>query len=808
LNVHLLHSSYIKYFYSAFLLLVISISGFAQSDTLKGRINETFSNQSLPFVHITIQPSGNEFISNIDGTFSIPYPAAGSILIFNRFLHRTVEIEITNTKIPGDTLQVKLNRHMLFPPLPETDAFTLNIIKNTINLSNENNINKRKQIQYQTYNKLTIDVGNYGKVTEILNKLKKNGWVRNENISGEQHLYILESSATRRILNAQNQLENVDALMSSGVRIPGVALLGTHLQHFNIYDNFVDISGKKYISPLAQSHSINRYNYQVIDTLYLQDGKYYSIAFVPKARKNFSALKGLMLIHADDFSVRYVLVSPAFVKKGLTEVTVQYKTIDHELYPDRQTIYIRGTQNVGGLSPIIQASTWYHFYQTNKNFKDKEFDERILSYQEKSIEKDTNYWNQIRMEPASLEDKNTYAYFLNGLNPLLIQKVLNLGQNVYFGKLTAGAFDFDLNKVLNHNRAEGLRIGLGGNTNFRFSEIWQLSGFIGYGFDDKKVKYGFGIQKSVYTPLKCFVGFNFSNELQEAAGQQLAFQTPQYSSETLRRLAISYMDYTKNATVYFKAHPFTYFDFRTSFSYQHGSPNYTYVYKGELFEHINFFEWSAGIRYAFGEQEIEINDERIKVPSKFPILYFNFDKGFKVGNQPFNYARYEVRIDQFIKIVDLGKVGIQLAAGATTGAAPYTKLFAGKGSSKSAGVVVHNSFETMGYNEFTADRYFNFFLSHDFGRMYYRSSFFMPNFMVIYNVGWGFMSNPQYHQGPSVADYSKGYKEAGGFLNNIVVLKLSGIKLGIGAGVFFRYGEYQFHKTTDNAMFKFSLNIS
>lgn len=784
------------------------MSGYAQSDTLTGRINETFSNQSLPFVHITIQPSGNEFISNIDGTFSIPYPAAGSTLVFERFLHRTVEIEITDTKIPGDTLQVKLNRYMLFPPLPMTDPFTLNIIKNTINLADENNINKRRQIQYQTYSKLTIDVGNYGKVTEILNKLKKNGWVRNENISGNQHLYILESSATRRILNAQNQLENIDALMSSGVRIPGVALLGTHLQHFNIYDNFVDISGKKYISPLAQSHSINRYNYQVIDTLFLPDGKYYSIAFVPKARKNFSALKGMMLIHADDFSVRYVLVSPAFAKKGLTEVAVQYQTLDHELYPERQTIYLRGTENVGGLSPIIQASTWYHYYQTNQNYNGKEFDERILSYQEESIEKDTNYWNQIRMEPATQTDKNTYAYFLNGLNPLLIQKVLNLGQSIYFGKLTAGAFDFDLNKVLNHNRAEGMRLGLGGNTNFRFSKIWQLSGFIGYGFDDRKVKYGFGVQKLIYDPLKCFVGFNFSNELQEAGGQQVAFQTPQYSSESLRRLAITNMDYTKNATLYFKAHPFTYFDFKTSFSYQHASPNYAYAYKGESFEHMNFFEWSAGLRYAFGEQEIEINDEQIKLPSKFPILYFNLDKGFKVDNQPFNYARYEIRIDQFIKIVDLGKVGIQLAAGGVSGEAPYTKLFAGKGSSKSAGVVVHNSFETMGYNEFAADRYFNIFLSHDFGRMYYRSSFFMPNFMVIYNIGWGFISNPQYHQGPSVANYSKGYKEVGGFLNNIVVLKLSGIKLGIGAGVFFRYGEYQFQKTTDNALFKFSLNIS
>ena len=802
------HKLYIKriWFWGITLLNIYAVHG--QSDTLLGQINETFSNQKLSFVHITIQPSGNEFVSNIDGTFAIPFPAVGSTLTFKRFLHRTVEIEITGTHIPQDTLQVRLNRYTLFPPLPPSSPATLELITNTISLASENNINKRKQLHYQTYNKLTIDVGNNSKVNDLLKKLKANGWLKIENISGNQHLYILESTATRKILNNQNQLENVDALRSSGVRIPGVALLGTHLQHFNIYDNFVDISGKKYISPLAQSHSINRYNYSIIDTLRLEDGIYYSVAFAPKARRNFSALKGLMLIHSSDYSVRYVLVSPAFAKKGLTEVAVHYATINHELYPDRQTIYLRGTSNVSGLSPIIQSHTWYNYFQPNQHFNGKQFDERILSYKDDAIEKDSNYWNQISPEAATLTDKNTYLYFQNGINPILLQKFLNLGQNIYFGKLTVGKFDFDLNKVLNHNRAEGLRIGLGGKTNYKFSKIWQFSAFIGFGFEDKKLKYGVGAQRLVYEPLKCYVGITYSDELTEAGGQMQAFDTPQYSSESLRRLAITLMDYSKNVTGYVKAHPLTYLDYKMAMSYQHATPNYEYIYQGEVFEHIDFIEWSNGIRYAFGEQEIQLNDETIKLPSKFPILFFNMDNGLKVGNQPFKYTRYEFRIDQFIKIIDLGKTGIQLAGGTVTGDAPYTKLMVGKGSSKSAGVVVHNSFETMGFNEFSSSEYFNIFLSHDFGRMYYRSSFFMPNFMILYNIGWGYMNNPFVQGGPSVQDYSKGYKEAGAFVNNIVVLKLSGLKVGIGAGVFLRYGEYQFPKTTDNALFKFSLNMS
>jgi hypothetical protein len=807
LNVLYIHSHFVR-FLTVFFFLVIEIqSAFANNDTIIGRITETFSGQALAFVHITIHPSGNEYVSDIDGHFTIPFPAAGSILKFERFLHRDVEIETTGSPIPGDTLLVKMNRYQLFPPLPETDLFTEHIIKNTINLAPENNINRKKRISYQTYNKLTIDIDNHKKVNDIFRKLRSTGWFKIDNISGNQHLYILESAATRKILNNNNQIEKVDALMSSGLRIPGVALLGTHLQHFNIYEDFVDLAGKKYFSPLAHFYSINLYHYQIIDTLNLPDGIYYAVAFAPKKNKNFSALEGIMFIHTGDYSVRHALVSPAFEKKGLTEVSISYTVFEQDLFPVRQRIYMGGTENVGGLAPIIQTNTWYHFYRTSQPFFNRQFDERILSYDDNSIDKDTNYWNQIRQTPATLTDKNTYTYFYNGMNTYMLQKFLNIGQNVYFGKLPIGKIDFDLNKMLNHNQAEGLRLGMGGSTNYKFSETWQLSAFLGYGFKDNRWKYGAGVKRLLYAPLELYGGFSYSKELQEAGAQQLPFESMQYSTESLRRILVKYMDYTDKFLWSLQAHPITYLDYNMSFSYQHTLPNYTYAFKGDTLSHINYLEWSNGLRYAFGEKVIQINDEKIKLESKYPILYLNIDKGFKIEHQPFSFTRYEFKIDQFIKIFEIGKTGIELTGGATTGNAPYSRLFAGKGSYRSAGVVVHNSFETMGYNEFAASKYVALFMSHDFGRMYYRSSFFMPNFMIIYNIGWGVLNNASYQAGPPMKSYEKGYKEFGGFLNNIVVLKLSGLKAGIGAGVFFRYGAYQLPVLTDNAVFKFTLNL-
>ncbi|MBC7450881.1 MAG: hypothetical protein H7259_05275, partial [Cytophagales bacterium] len=53
-----------------FILLLLFTGVFtahSQSDSLKGKINETFSGQSLAFVHITVQPSADEYVCDIDG---------------------------------------------------------------------------------------------------------------------------------------------------------------------------------------------------------------------------------------------------------------------------------------------------------------------------------------------------------------------------------------------------------------------------------------------------------------------------------------------------------------------------------------------------------------------------------------------------------------------------------------------------------------------------------------------------------------------------------------------------------------------
>jgi hypothetical protein len=114
----------------------------------------------------------------------------------------------------------------------------------------------------------------------------------------------------------------------------------------------------------------------------------------------------------------------------------------------------------------------------------------------------------------------------------------------------------------------------------------------------------------------------------------------------------------------------------------------------------------------------------------------------------------------------------------------------------------------MSYNEFLSDKYWSVHFSHNFGKIYIPYFPFYPSLQVVHNFGYGYLSNPQAHQQIKFKTMEKGYFESGFFINDLFVLKLGGLKTGIGAGSFFRYGANRLPSNTENVFFKFALTFN
>jgi hypothetical protein len=110
-----------------------------------------------------------------------------------------------------------------------------------------------------------------------------------------------------------------------------------------------------------------------------------------------------------------------------------------------------------------------------------------------------------------------------------------------------------------------------------------------------------------------------------------------------------------------------------------------------------------------------------------------------------------------------------------------------------------------------SDQYAHLFLSHNFGGLLFKSGKFQPGVTLHNNIGWGNLSSRN-RASNLLIDYkikNKVFMESGLQLDNIFKTNYADVGyLGLGAGVFYRYGSYENESANDNFVFKLSATFT
>jgi hypothetical protein len=114
-----------------------------------------------------------------------------------------------------------------------------------------------------------------------------------------------------------------------------------------------------------------------------------------------------------------------------------------------------------------------------------------------------------------------------------------------------------------------------------------------------------------------------------------------------------------------------------------------------------------------------------------------------------------------------------------------------------------NSFETMRPNEFLNQYQIAVHQRHNFGSVKTGINWIRPEFHWANSFGIGWLTKPEAHTGFKIQDMSMGFYETGIVIEDIIKVNL----IGIGGGVFYRYGPYAFSNQIDNLAFKLSMKI-
>lgn len=794
---------------SAIILIILFsfVNTFAQN-TIKGKVVDAKSGEALAFVNLIF--NGNPHfgtVSDIDGNFIISSKnnIKSITCSYVGYQKKIIRLDSLNTlqplRISLEAASVELQEVTVKADNQSVNRIILNAIKNR-KLNNPENV---ASFKYTSYNKIIYDF-------LIQDSLESDSTqYKIEKVLKGGHLLIMESVTERKFIAPDISEEIITGSKVSGFKHPSFAALATDIQPFSFYEDIIPIIDINYLNPISKG-SLNKYHFQIEDSLYQNLDTVFVISFFPQSNKNFEGLKGVLYINSNKYAIQNVIAEPN--EKAFIEVKIQqkYHLIDgKQWFPEQLNFEMKMTQypsNTVGLA--VNGKSYIKDVDLYTDIQVGDLSIDAVKMHEQATLQDSTFWNEQRAMPISRSEEITYEVIDSLGEELNFDGFLKFFEKAAMGKIPIGPVDIDIQKSLIYNDFEGFRWGLGLYTNEKVSKFFSLGGFFGYGSEDKQWKYGAGLKLEIQEENEIEINLHHQNTLRETGSSLLKhFKKAPYDS----RSYLAYrMDRIKSNSINFGFRTLRYAKFNFILSNNQLTPQYAF-YNKELAEtqnSINYSELSIHLKYAFREKLLKSLDQRISMGSKYPILYFSYTKGLMdLLNSELYYNKFEARLEKSFLSKNLGKTNIRLDAGLIDSPLPYALLFTGEGSyDDDIRILINNYFQTVTPYEFLSDKYLNLFLSHHFESLLFKSDQFKPRISIHQNMGWGSLSS--INEQPLLEYKTKEniLMESGLMLHDLIKMNYLNIGyLGFGAGIFYRYGYYSNEKTMDNISFKISMTF-
>jgi hypothetical protein len=763
--------------------------------------------RSLAFPILSIEGDSSEILGDMEGIIRLAANKAKG----KRIKVRAYQYLPTEALVEGnvDTLRLDMNYAHSFTWQHHSLRKDKQRMDKILKARNKINPGKEQNYQYQSYNKLLLTTSDLLALKLYLNQfLRFATKTRLGEFALDHHIFLMESSSERRYHNSFNQRETVRATQLSGISKPAPLSYVSGFDPSSIFEPFLRIGHKKYISPLA-GRPFRRYVFSLIDSIRSKSGMVYVVKFNPKSNRPKNLLQGFLFVATAPSGIMAFHIWPAYDRESIHSLAQQSMilTTTGRWFPQEiRNIY--QSEQLGSIGVPLTAisKTWISGFSALQDNKIP-FDEVIFDLQAGNLRKDSVFPPQMRLAPLDKKEENTYRFYkltgsLDG-----VDRILNFGQKLYEGKFQAGKTDILFQDAIKINDHEGIRLGLGLETNEKLSRRIKAGGYFAYGFRDEAWK--FGMHSSFKLSDRNEISMNWKRDLSEPGMFPMAFERRSFLSGDLRNLRVSRFDAIQSVKTGLRSHISRNLNAMVNLELGERTFLYNYQYKrlpGR--KQIGISELSASLCWNPGERYARLEQQLYPVVSGFPVLWLQYSRGIS-GILPasFSYDRLETRMQWNRKILGVGELGIRLSAGIQNAALPYPLLFSGPGSYREFSLVSFNSFETMRYNEFFYNQYFHVFIAHQLGKMQISTLPFLPYFTLVHNMGWGSLQQAGLHEGIKSDDIRKGYFESGAFLNDLFVIPLSGLDLGIGAGLFVRYGPYSYNSLFENMVLKFSASL-
>ena len=793
-------------------LLLFTFFSIQLSAQVKGKIKNP-NKETLPFVSVYIENSNIGTSSNEQGLYELQVSKAGTYtIVFQNLGYITLKKEVEINTFPFE-LNVILNEESI-----QLNEVTISSKENPANRVIRNTIDNRKRYLNQI-TEYTSDFYSKG-IFRIKNAPEKIFGQKVGDLGGgldsTRSGVVYLSETVSKISFKQPNLFKEEILASkvSGNN-SGFSFNQASEVNFNFYKNTIDLESKV-ISPIA-SYAFNYYTYKLVGTFYEDTHLINKIEVTPK-KKTDNAFTGTIYIVEDDWAIYGINLTVTGAQMGqpmIDELNLKhsYSFTKSENYWSliSQQIYFKF--GMLGINVDGQISTAYSNYNFKPEFKEKEFNNEILSFVENSNKKDSLYWKAAR--PIILTNEEVKDYKVKDSIQVLKKS------KTYLDSIDKKDNKFKIADILmgysykNTHKNQYLNFSsvlLG--TRFNTVQGWNPSLDISFYTSDEEAgssfsartnfNYGLSDEKLRATASFSYLFNSISKPYLQVSGGEKITQFNQ--SEPISSLinSVSTLFFEENyAKFYDKTYAKVLFSdeltngirMQSSLSYEKRSPlvnttdyvllndkQKTYTSNDPLnenntgipsFEEHKVYQFSTAATIRFGQKYISYPNRKINTfSSDYPSLTIMYNQNFASSEDIYNYGEIGVRLQQRFDIDNKGTFNYNIKAGTFFEADDIAfvdyKHFNGNQTHVNMNFNYTNSFNLMPYYNFSTNQsYAEFHAEHNF------NGYLLNKIPLINKLGFELVLGAK----SLIRKDKKPYSELSIGLNNIGIGKLRFLRL-------------------------------
>ena len=722
----------------------------AQTTRITGRVTDALTNEPIPFASVIFKHSTIGVNTNFDGFYTLETETPGDSLTAQFLGYNPVTLRIRKGQQQTVNFLLKKNQLELKETVILAGENPANIIiRKVVANRDKNNFESLESYQFESYNKLEFDLTNISEKFKNRKLFKPFAFIFDNidsTVTNETPFlpfFITETLSDRYFKsNPKDKREIIRASKVSGMENETITqFLGDMYQNINVYDNYLLLFGKNFVSPISNV-GLLYYKYYLLDSLNINGKWCYKIKFKPRRPEDLT-FNGEIFIHDTTWAVKKVTMraSPKANINFVEDMAVikEYDYIDNTMWMlTKDMLVIEFAARDEGLGFIGRKTTSYKNFVLNQPIPPdilKGSMDIIVS--DSAMLRDSSFWDSARHVSLNAREKKIY-HMVDTIKSLPAFKTyvdiitIVLTGNYTWHKVDLGPYF----TVFSFNDIEGYRFRLGGKTNKDFSKHLKLEGYVAYGTKDLTYKYSGGARYLFTTKPRMGVGFNFKHDVVQLGQSDNAFQDDNILASISRKSGSDKLTFAESKKIYFEKEWLSGFSARLTMQQDQFIPlgDLSYAYytneeKTNVRDVINTSDISAYFRFAYREKFVEGKSGRVSLGSTYPVIQTIYTQGLKgVLKSDFDYQKLVLKIDDYYYMPPFGYLYYVIEGGRVWGNVPYPLLEVHRGNESY--FYDYLSFNLMNYYEFVSDRYLSFFGT------YHLEGFFLDKIPLMKKLKW------------------------------------------------------------------------